>query len=83
MFKYPFESDNENAVALSPLEQEEIDYCLNIHSSQTMRMLLHYLSPPEQEEIDYFLNINSSQTMRMLLHYLSPPEQDEIELIII
>ena len=27
---------------LSPPEQEEIDYCLNIHSSQTMRMQLHY-----------------------------------------
>ena len=27
---------------LSPPEQEEIDYCLNIDSSETMRMQLHY-----------------------------------------
>ena len=27
---------------LSPPEQEEIDYCLNIYLSQTMRIQLHY-----------------------------------------
>ena len=71
LFKYRFESDNENAVALrTPRIPVKFPFDTKYERMEENAELISVIFvTPEKEEIDYCLNIHSSQTMRMQLHY--------------